>query len=175
MRAFIYILLVLVLITGCGFFNKTQQLHTSERIIHRDLTLPTTPDNVESDQRNVYDEVNVLNASMPIPKNQNLIYFVKFSNESSRNFDQKALEGILKKADKDDKIFVLGHSHGNSSVGTIKLSTTRAEKIGNYLKEKGFKNVFLMASWGKEPLPFFPDRGVQISIVRNQEPNKVHL
>jgi|LGOV01.1.fsa_nt_gb outer membrane protein OmpA-like peptidoglycan-associated protein len=181
MRILFYILLPLVLVTaGCGFCHKTQNPHVNKRIIYRDLTTtPTIPDNVEStDHGNVYDEtkVNILNTSMPMPKSQNQIHFVEFSNESSKQFDQKALEEILKEADKDhDKFFVLGHSHGNSAVGTIKLSTARAEKIGKYLKNHGFTNVFLMASWGKEPLPFSPNRGVQIFIVKTQELDKVPL
>lgn len=179
MRILFYILLSLVLMAGCGFFNKTQNLHVNKRIIHRDLTIiPATPvDNIESTtQGNVYDKVKILNTSAPIPRSQNPIRFVEFENESSRKFDQKALEEILKKADKDHaSIFVLGHSHGNSAVGTIKLSTARAERVGKYLKRHGFPHVFLMASWGKRPLPFSPNRGVQIFIVKNQEPEKIPL
>jgi len=174
MRILICILLLLVLMAGCGFYHKTQNLHINKRIIYRDLTMPAIPDNVEGAGReNVYD-VNISYASVPIPENHNQIY-VEFSNESSQHFDRKSLEKIIKKTDKDCKIFVLGHSHGNSAVGTIKLSTARAEKIGNYLKNHGFTNIFLMASWGKEPLPFSPNRGVQIFMVKNQEPEKVPL
>lgn len=179
MRNLFYVLLLLVLMTGCGFHQKTQNLSINKRIIYRDLTIiPATPvDNIESGgQGNVYDEIKILNTSVPIPRSQNSIRFVEFENESSRKFDQKALEEILQKADKDhDSIFVLGHSHGNSAVGTIRLSTARAENIGNYFRKNGFTNVYLMASWGREPLPFSPNRGVQIFIVQNQEPEKIPL
>ena len=175
MRTLICILVLMG--AGCGFYQKTQNLHINKRIIYRDLTIiPAIPDNVEGGgHENVYDEVNILNTAV-ISKSQNPIHFVEFSNESSRNFDRNALEEVLKEADKDyDNIYVLGHSHGNSAVGTIKLSTARAENIGNYFKTQGFKNVFLMASWGKEPLPFSPNRGVQIFIIKSQETRKIPL
>lgn len=165
MRILLYILLLLVLITaGCGVYQKK---NLNQRIVYRDLTIP---DNVEGVGRGYDDALDTA-----VLMNQSPIHFVDFKSGSSRNFDKKALKEALKKADKNnDNIFVLGHSHGNSA-GTIKLSTGRAGKVGAYLRNQGFKKVFLMAFWGKEPLPFSPDRGVQIYILKNLVSGKVPL
>ena len=164
MRILSYILLLLVLMTaGCGVHQKK---NLNQRIVYRDLTIP---DNVEGVGREYDDVLDT------IPKNQSPIHFVEFKSGASQKFDKKALKEALKKADKNnDNIFVLGHSHGNSA-GTIKLSTGRAGKVGAYLRNQGFKKVFLLAFWGKEPLPFSPDRGVQIYILKNLVSGKVPL
>lgn len=91
-------------------------------------------------------------------------YFVEFANDSYKDFDLDKINQIVIEISPDSMLMIVGHSHGNSAVGTRQLASKRSETMMNHLATKGYENLHVMAFWGKDKVPFAPNRGVHIYV-----------
>lgn len=162
-------LLSLFFIMACATPSEVVERPPNERIVYRDLTKPMP---VRYKVPRVPDVKDIpkepANISVEAPKETGGIMpqvFVEFKNESHQLYDVEALKGFIEKADKEAHIILIGHSHGNSSVGTLRLASQRAQSIRAALAKRGFINVHVMASWGKKGVVFAPSRGVHLYVI----------
>jgi hypothetical protein len=92
-------------------------------------------------------------------------YFIEFASGSSSRFDKDGLKAFLAGTDHQSHILLVGHSHGNSGAGTLRLASKRAEALARHLARQGYQNVHVMAFWGAAPVWFAPIRGVHIYVI----------
>lgn len=170
MRKFMMISILFLLVIGCAAQTPKVQEYNNPRIIYRDLTQPLVSYAPETPQAPVLAE-----KKKPADKvvGNKPIHFVEFGNDSYNSFDEHQLLAFASKTPVDSTILVLGHSHGNSAVGTRSLASKRAETVLRYLKGKGYENVLVMATWGGKIVPFAPSRGVQLYILDAGKENEL--
>jgi hypothetical protein len=175
MRTIFYLFLSLIMVMACASQPAKVDRIPNKRIVKRDLTrlmpvrykVPSVPDLKDITKEPVSKKVtNTLNGAQDGVMPQ---LFVEFKNESYQLYDVAPLKGFIDKGDKGAHVFVVGHSHGKSGVGTLRLASQRAKTIQKVLEERGFKNVYVMASWGNKGIDFAPGRGVHLYVVGSIE------
>ena len=148
---------------GCALKNKkVDETVQNPNIIYRDLTKPI---DVQSEKIEISCAQNIHTPD----------YFIEFENESITQFDSPALEKFISQTDMNQNIIIFGHSHGNSSKGTLTLSSGRAQKIRDVLVQRGYQNVFVMAFWGQGDVSFAPTKGVQLYVIQTENFTEVAL
>jgi hypothetical protein len=147
-----------IVIAGCAAAEKTMRSQ-NPRIVYRDLTRPVAP---------IEPEPAAGAAGAP-QQGRAPQYYVEFANESDQEFDPAGLAGLAGHARKEDLIVIVGHSHGNSAAGTLRLASRRAEKIKDYLRRRGYQKSLVMASWGGQISDYAPSRGVHLYVIKNAE------
>jgi hypothetical protein len=148
-----------IMIAGCAAAGKTMRSQ-NPRIVYRDLTRPVTykvPPVAPEPAKSAAEQGRA-------PQ-----YFVAFANESYTKFDPAGLAGLAGHARKADLIVIVGHSHGNSAAGTLRLASRRAETIKDYLKHRGYPKSLVMASWGSQISDYAPSRGVHLYVIKKAE------
>ena len=153
---------------SCAYFNPPQKsvatVADNPRIVQRDLArLPAPEKSPEPVIEENPAEVPPIRPSCTI----------LFENDSLRRFDSSVLDTFLAKVEKDAHLLVIGHSHGNSAVGTARLATGRADTIRRYLKQQGFENLHVLARWSNRKVDYGPSRGVQVTTFENLD--EMHL
>lgn len=152
---------------GCAHINNKKQnsdeTNKNPNIVYRDLTkpLPIPPES---------DEMPTIGGHSHKPK-----YFIEFENESIKKFDVRMLDKFESETSFSSNIIIFGHSHGNSGKGTLTLSSGRARLIRDILIQKGYKNVFVMAFWGRKSVSFAPTKGVQLYVLDENKPEEISL
>lgn len=169
-RVFGLILLSLFMVVACATQPEINDRPPNPRIVYRDLTkpmpvrykVPQVPDILDLEEDPARISVGQPNTEPPgfMPQ-----VFIEFRNESFQLYDVDALKGFIDTGNKESHIFLVGHSHGKSSVGTLRLASQRATVIKAALEKRGFKNVYVMASWGAKGIGFAPSRGVHLYVV----------
>jgi outer membrane protein OmpA-like peptidoglycan-associated protein len=159
------ILPLVALLAACSSTVKKEPLpltsESEERIIYRSLTQkPITYVPVDTTH-----SVGVVTADSR-PANTTMVrvpdYYIQFSNESASldldlNKNMPAIDGQA-------HYFVLGHSHGFTSVGNAKLAQLRTVAVANWLHQNGIAidHIHMMASWSSVKELDFPVLGVQV-------------
>jgi hypothetical protein len=168
------ILLIAFTVLGCAAQTGPQLNATNSRIRYRDLTVPK-----EVRYKVPTPDANELAATAKellkrdyAEKGYSPAIFIEFENESSSQYNEAGLEAYLPSIDRRSLIFLIGHSHGSSGVGTLKLASQRANRIKSELNKKGYQNVYVMASWGQDVEFFAPSRGVHLYVIRNFDQEK---
>lgn len=158
------IVIAALLIVGCAVVKTAEKEPVKNpRIVYRDLTkavrypVPPMPGDSGIDQK---EKVSSAQPDQCRPR-----YFIEFANESFTRFDEHSVLEFTAATPLDSRILVIGHSHGKSSVGTLRLSSKRAETVSRYLKGRGYQNVHVMASWGGKSVTFAPSRGVHLYVL----------
>lgn len=161
----ICVIAAVFIVIGCAAIpNVVRQ--QNPRIIYRDLSQPVTykiipphpaarPEELQSDRKGVQPQG-----------------FVEFANESYAKFNETGLAGIINQAKPESVILVVGHSHGNSAVGTLTLASKRAETIARYMRGRGYEKVLVMASWSGQVTEFTPNRGVHVYVIDPPDQNQ---
>ncbi len=166
MRNFICIFAVAILIFGCAinpaFKPEFSEQVKNSRIVYRDLTEPVKYKVPITDGQSFQTKGRVPVKQVSETKGHQPQHFISFKNESCTTYDNNELKAFLASGKKSAHIFIVGHSHGKSRVGTLKLASQRASTIKAALVKNGFENVYVMASWGDHPTGFSPGRGVQL-------------
>lgn len=182
MRYFIYATLILFFL-GCATQpavpkkRVTKKVIRNDRIVYRNLApMPIAKAAVVVDSKS--QSISKGN-TLPKTSNEDLnniindaldsypAYFIEFSNESTTIRNRGDLNDFLVKISPDDNVFVVGHSHGKSTVGNPKLAMGRVNVVEKILRKRGIKNVYMMAAWGDEHLSFTPSKGVHIYVFKN--------
>lgn len=151
-----------IMIAGCAVAEKAVRSQ-NPRIVYRDLTRPVTY------KVPPIEPEPAAGAAGPAQQGRAPQYFVAFDNESYQKFDPAGLAGLADHAQKEDLILIVGHSHGNSAVGTLRLASRRAETIKGYLEHEGYPKSLIMASWGSRISDYAPSRGVHLYVIKNAE------
>jgi len=154
---------------GCAAVQTATIPKTDGRIVYRDLTkpkamfypVPKRPAEDLSQTQNIQDAPFIDSG----PQSAQSVRCIEFGNDSVAQFDRQALLLFMAATPSDARILVVGHSHGQSAVGTQALASRRAETIGHHLQAKGFANVHTLAFWGSQTINFAPSRGVQLYVV----------
>lgn len=171
MKKVVFIIAVVFLICGCAAQQVVREREKNSRIVYRDLTKPIFYPVPKPDA-----PINPVKPQAPQkpqsrPAGYRSAHFVEFANDSTRRFDKEGLQSFIGVNDTAAHILVIGHSHGNSEVGTLRLASKRAQTVAQYLTQKGYVNVHAMASWGAAPVWFAPNRGVHIYVIgKNPDP-----
>lgn len=166
MSRYTCILTTVLLIFGCSYQpaikSDINERVKNSRIVYRDLTEPvryeapaTNGQSFQTDLKEPVKQIREQKGHLPQ-------YFISFKNESCTTYDNGELKVFLASGDRNAHVFLVGHSHGKSRVGTLKLASQRAGTIKAVLVKNGFENVYVMASWGAHPTGFSPGRGVQL-------------
>lgn len=105
--------------------------------------------------------------------------FIDFANESA-TLNSSELDVAQLKAEHDlgKHFFVVGQSHGMSSVGVQTLAVKRAQSVSQALLNAGIdaSRIHTLASWSQTRESFAPPRGVQIFVVEpGNEPSRALL
>jgi hypothetical protein len=175
MKKVLFIIMGLLLILGCAV-HQVQQIQEPtvirKRIIYRDLTKPVViRKKITEPQYSVLKEMPAKPEIKPqtAPETIDIAikpnFFIEFKNESIVQMDTNSLNQFIASTERKSHIFVIGHSHGKSDVGNLKLASKRAQHIAKILWETGFKNIHVMAAWGYSPVWFAPGRGVLLYVV----------
>ena len=168
-------------------FNSGEQ----NRIIYRDLTVPRTS-SVTPQQTNLRDlelarltqqmregEVQEVSTAKPalaaaeptevvsVPDAKDPFY-IPFYNESSVLPSERlpVLREIVKNHEDGNRYIVVGHSHGQSLVGTAKLAQNRAEVVTNWMIGQGIDKhvIHQTASWSAHRDVLGPPKGVLVYV-----------
>ena len=175
MKKVLFIIIPVLLILGCAV-RQVQQSHQPtvirKRIIYRDLTKPVViRKKIPETQYSVLKESQALPAieSQAVPERKDIAirpnFFIEFKNESILLMDNDKLNQFIASTERKSHIFVIGHSHGKSDAGNLKLASKRAQRIAKILWETGFENIHVMAAWGYSAVWFAPGRGVLLYVV----------
>ena len=189
MKKALLIIIPIFLLLGCAA-HQVQQAQKpkiiNKRIIYRDLTKPVVVHKkIPPQQNSIFNKTVLDESSIKIKKEPDEAAlskpgqtpnkevdairpkdFIDFQNESSTLYDRDKLDRFMAATKSDSHIFVIGHSHGKSAVGTLKLASKRAQRIAEKLAASGYENVHAMASWGYTPVGFAPSKGVLIYVVQ---------
>lgn len=164
MKKSIVVILCALLAAGCTAIREASTKHAANpRIVYRDLTRPKPvryPIPPAHEQEALPDGKSNVSTAVHRPE-----YFIAFDNESASRFDQSTLLQFASETDNGALVLVVGHSHGQSAVGTMKLAARRAQAVKSWLTDRGFAHVQLMAAWGGEPVNFAPSRGVHLYVL----------
>ena len=169
-------------------FNSDEQ----NRIIYRDLTVPRTS-SITPQQTNPRDlelvrltqqmregEVHQVSTAKPalaaaepaeevvsVPDAKDPFY-IPFYNESSVLSGERlpVLREIVKNHEDGNRYIVVGHSHGQSLVGTAKLAQNRAEAVTNWMIGQGIDKhvIHQTASWSSHRDVLGPPKGVLVYV-----------
>jgi len=156
----ISLIMVFIFLFGCTTFKSTENPTTrakNPRIKYRDLTIPARYKVPPLPNNKKEGASKSENAAGVEP-----LCFVEFANDSYSSYDKDSLAGIETKLTNKESYLVVGHSHGQSAVGTLQLASKRAETIAKELKGRGLEKVYVMAAWGGATIDFAPNRGVHI-------------
>jgi len=102
------------------------------------------------------------------PDPQTLPVFIDFANESATLDLTRVDFSALKTAEaKGRHFFVIGQSHGQSSVGVHTLAVKRAQAVARALANEGLDptHIHTLASWSTAREAFAPSRGVQVLVL----------
>lgn len=182
-----------VTLAGCATNTLTTKLNDSSvfrleqrNIIERDLTVPkakyTTVPMVEDDIDDMVKREAMEQKNDKKPQNKKVSndysnvdvdskgFLIEFGNESTvpTNYGKLKPELLSYLAEKNN-IFLIGHSHGASSVGVDKLATMRANAVKYLLEGNGVpsEKIHTLAFWSDAGRSFAPVKGVQILAVDN--------
>jgi hypothetical protein len=166
------IMTVVFLMCGCAAQQVVSEREKNSRIVYRDLTRPK-----QMLQLDVFPELDELKVPpKPQVAGYRPEYFIEFASGSSSRFDKNGLQAFLAGTDLQSHILLVGHSHGNRGVGTLRLASKRVEAIARHLTGQGYQNVHVMAFWGAAPVWFAPARGVQVFMMgKNPDPADVPI
>ena len=156
----ISLIMVVIFLFGCTTFKSAEEPAArvkNPRIRYRDLTV-TTRYKVPPLPSESKDDASSRDSAMGVEP----LCFVEFANDSYSSYDTDSLVGIENKLNNKKSFLIVGHSHGKSAVGTLRLASKRAETIAKELQGRGLKNVYVMAAWGSATINFAPNRGVHI-------------
>lgn len=179
---YILVLFLIVITAACATKPVPPEAHVpNERIKYRDLTKP---------EPKRFKVPAVLDTEKVIPKKQQPVIikkpsgpsvtnvhgimpqmFIEFKNESYQLYDANILKKYIDTGDKSAQVVLIGHSHGKSKIGTLRLASKRAKVIQNILNERGFKKVHVMASWSSNKIDFTPNRGVHLYEIKKDYKN----
>lgn len=164
MKSFLIVILGLLTIGGCASVKQPPPPtdFVNPRIVYRDLTVPVVAPMPEASLDPIQPEPTLASHT---PAGTGPCHFIEFGNDSSKNFDEDGLQAFMQTTPANATILVLGHSHGQSAVGTRALATRRAETIVRHLTDRGYANVHAMAAWGGRTVTFSPNRGVQLYVL----------
>jgi len=171
---------------------KSQQ---SERIIYRDLTVPKsgaqssaapssreaelaaiTRDMRAGDRAPTQTQVSEAQPALADAKPAAIVsvphvtdpFYIPFYNESSVLPSERlpVLRDIVKHHKDGNHYVVMGHSHGQSFVGTAKLAQQRAEAVTNWMIGQGIDKTVIhqTASWGSHRDSLAPPKGVLVYV-----------
>ena len=176
MKKVLFIIIGLLLILGCAVHQVQQAQEPTvikKRIIYRDLTKPVViRKKIPDPQHSVLKEMPPIPEIKPheVPEEKDIAikpnFFIEFKNESIVQMDNNSLDQFIASTERKSHIFIIGHSHGKSDVGNLKLASKRAQHVAKILWETGFKNIHVMAAWGYGPVWFAPGRGVLLYVVQ---------
>ncbi|MDA8138850.1 MAG: hypothetical protein M0036_09370 [Desulfobacteraceae bacterium] len=159
MKAPAFVTLSALLVLGCAVVQTLPEpaKESNPRVVYRDLTKPKqisylVPKDVP------YEPVSAV-------RKEAIVFFIEFENDSFKNFDEVQLKPLVAGTASTANVLVVGHSHGQSAIGTLPLASKRAETIRGYLQGRGFVNVHTMAFWGAQAVSFAPTRGVQVYVL----------
>ncbi|RDH41324.1 OmpA family protein [Zooshikella ganghwensis] len=175
MKKTVFLVSGLVLV-GCN----TQHLNLQDasifklqqrNVIERDLTRPaptftTTP---------IEEPAPVEHIEVPSPKaipiKQQARYFIDFANDSVAVTNYKQTMASLLPALKGKQVFIIGHSHGHSHVGTSTLAVKRAKAVKYLLEGHGIpaQTLHTLAFWSETGRDFAPAKGVQVVALDSQK------
>ena len=175
MKKVLFITIPLLLIVGCAVHQVQQSQEPTvikKRIIYRDLTKPVViRKKIIEPQYSVQEKMPPIPEIKPhvLPEEKEMAikpnFFIEFKNESIIQMDSNSLDQFIASTGHKSHIFVIGHSHGKSDAGNLKLASKRAQYVTKILWEKGFENIHVMAAWGYSPVWFAPGRGVLLYVV----------
>lgn len=186
-------LLLCGFVAACTTAPEPIMTKTNDRIIYADLTRPlishapetAKPSDVPQPQDGFIKAsvgVNPVQPGNPVLDEQletsdivtieretiqkTIRHFVNFANESAK-LDAIEQSKLVKAADwlpKQYRFFVIGHSHGSSSVGVETLSQMRANAVADWLVDTGVDrgNIHTMSSWSKVDDEISPPKGVLV-------------
>ena len=193
MKKVISIIIATMLIFGCAYsqVKEPKPKIINKRIIYRDLTKPVVirkkiPENKKADIKEtlkiiepfLYQPISKLEpiGSQKIAGIEDVKtdaikpeFFIEFENESILRFNEDGLDQFTSLINKESHIFLVGHSHGKSRFGNLRLASKRTQIIAKKLWENGYEKVHSMAAWGNTPVGFAPNRGVLIYVVKQDK------
>lgn len=151
------------------------------RVVERDLSTASSKGIIDRDPG-----VSDVGYGLPVPGgqflNQGVVrgangpsYFIEFGNESW-HLPKRGLGDVLAAAQamsSDQRVVIVGNSHGASGVGTGKLARKRADEVYLYLVSSGIDASLMhrMASWDSSPVDHSPSRGVTVLFVSITDPS----
>lgn len=156
----ISLIMAVVFLFGCTTVKSTEEPAArakNPRIKYRDLTVPAKH-KVPPLPSEMKENASRRDSAAGVEP----LCFVEFANDSYSTYDKDSLAGIENQLTNKKSYLIVGHSHGQSAVGTLRLASKRAETIARELKGRGLENVYVMAAWGSATIDFAPNRGVHI-------------
>lgn len=171
----------LAALTSCaGITKQVREIPAQNpRIEYRDLTVrelvtpaPTTANFRSTPLRASTSPVGDTMTAAPSPSRPPAVspppIFVDFANESATlEPDHIDLNSLKTAFAKGLHFFVIGQSHGPSSVGVHTLAVQRAEGVARAMMAAGIdrSHIHTLGSWSANREPFAPTRGAQIFVL----------
>ena len=195
MKRVISAIIGITLIFGCVYsqVKEPEPKGINKRIIYRDLTKPVVirkkiPEDKNSLKIIEPSEFQPISKMEPVASQQiaeieevkndaiKPKFFIEFENESILRFDTEGLDQFTSFTNQESHIFLVGHSHGKSRVGNLRLASKRAQIVAKRLWEMGYENIHVTASWGYSPVKFAPGRGVLVYVIdKNKDVENVPI
>lgn len=154
------------------------------RIVERNLlsVIPGKAPFVGSIDGSLASRVLVSAVDKNTTEKNNLIekHFIPFGNESSQldsSAAERALNAVKTNINDDCMIIIVGNSHGVSQIGTGVLAQQRSDAVYWYFVKHGVdsKQIRRMASWDNTNVQHAPSRGVQVLVIKNEDPSEIYL
>ncbi len=160
-----------------------------ERIIYRDLTVPKTasiapasidPKQAELARLTQQIRKGAAEPALAVPQTTAVVptlstkepFYIPFFNESSvlPSEHLPVLRELVRHHKDGDHYVVMGHSHGQSLVGTARLAQRRAETVTNWMIQQGIDKrvIHQTASWSGHRDMLAPSKGVMVYVTGEQ-------
>ena len=156
-----------LIISSCATVNTNfdSKINPVGTTVERDLTVYQTSFIPE-----LKPTINIQPVNNEVNNSSETI-LIDFHNESFVIANYKStIDNLVDFVGDEGEVFVVGHSHGISSVGVDKLAVKRSNAVRYALLDKGVdsKRIHTLASWSGKKEKYAPSKGVQVIKINNK-------